>query len=523
MDEKKEIATFQINRSKKLKQLYSDEQSTRRSMDRSNSYNVGNYKDAKELRKALIDGVRNTSVLMETSRQLYATNPIYAEVIDYLANIYLWRYKVTPHKVYSKSKAKLKKKIKDDEYTLLYNLMLEVVDGLSIETVFPALLSLLFTNGAVYFTTLNDEDSITVDTLTLDPKYCRKIAETQYGTAIIQFDFSYFDALGFDEKGVKEYLKSFPREFTSGYNKYKKDSTNNRWQILDPRFSSGIMLNEVGLPRYLYLYGGILDYEKYQDNELKRNDNMLKYIVVHKMPHYEDNLIFEVDEVDAIHKSLKRIVETGNEARLITTWGDVHVDRISENDTSENQVLSKSFKSIFNNAGLNDGVFTSESVEGLKVSLTRDRAMVWKYVQQILSFYSIAVNNWFDFKTLQANIDILPISFYNYNDDVKIYKDNATLGVGKLDYIIATGIKQKDIQDQLYLEKFLGLNDIKPMQTSYTQTAEDRSEQSEQNDPQKEKSGNEIEPSKTDKEVETKEDTLNEVLDEDNTNEETNN
>ena len=259
------------------------------------------------------------------------------------------------------------------------------------------------------------------------------------------------------------------------------------------------MLNDVGLPRYLYLYGGILDYEKYQDNELKRNDNLLKYIVVHKMPHYEDQLIFEIEEVEAIHKSLKRIVETGNEARLITTWGDVHVDRISENDTSENQVLSKSFKAIFNNAGLNDGIFTSESVEGLKISLTRDRAMVWKYIKMILAFYSIAINNWFDFKTLQADIDILPISFYNYNDDMRIYKENATLGVGKLDYIIATGIKQKDITDQLYLEDFLKLDKIKPMQTSYTQTAEDRSEQVDKEDSKESDSKNE--PLDKDKEV----------------------
>lgn len=54
------------------------------------------------------------------------------------------------------------------------------------------------------------------------------------------------------------------------------------------------------------------------------------------------------------------------------------------------------------------------------------------------------------------------------------YKENATLGVGKLDYIIASGIKQKNIQDQLYLEKFLQLDALVPMQTSYTQTAEDR-------------------------------------------------
>ena len=68
----------------------------------------------------------------------------------------------------------------------------------------------------------------------------------------------------------------------------------------------------------------------------------------------------------------------------------------------------------------------------------------------------------------------MPISTYTYNDDIKVYKDNATLGVGKLDYIIATGIKQKNIQDQFYLENFLQLDQITPMQTSYTQTAEDR-------------------------------------------------
>lgn len=519
MNQEQQNTQFKINRSNQLKKIYSDDQSTRRRYDQAASYRAGSYKTAAEIRNALDNGSQNLSTLVDTSKQLYATNPIYASVIDYLSTLYMWRYKVIPHKVYSKSKSKLKKKLKEDDYNSIYNLMLEVVDGLNIETKFPALLSILFTNGSVFFTTISDEDSITIDTLLLESKYCRKIGETQYGTAIIQFDFSYFDSLGLSEKDVADYLKSFPKEFTTGYRKYQK-SAQDRWQILDPRFSSGVMLNELGLPRYLYLYGGILDYEKYQDNELKRHENLLKYIVVHKMPHYEDQLIFEVDEVEAIHKSLKRIVETGNEARLITTWGDVHVDRIAESDSSENQVLTNAFKSIFNNAGLNDGVFTADSVEGLKLSLVKDRAMVWKYIQMILSFYSIAINNWFDFKTLQANIDILPISFYNYNDDIKVFRENATLGVGKLDYIIASGIKQRDIVDQIDLESFLKLDSIKPMQTSYTQTAEDRSEADDESS--KSKSGTEIEPSVKDKEVKEDKD-VEKVTDEEQTDEETNN
>jgi hypothetical protein len=111
------------------------------------------------------------------------------------------------------------------------------------------------------------------------------------------------------------------------------------------------------------------------------------------------------------------------------------------------------------------------------MSLIRDKGRVWKHVQSLLNFYTIAINNWFEFKDYQADIDILPISPYTYNDDIVKYKENATLGVGKLDYFIASGVKQKNIQDQLQIESFLKLDQIVPMQTSYTQTADDRKEE----------------------------------------------
>ena len=70
----------------------------------------------------------------------------------------------------------------------------------------------------------------------------------------------------------------------------------------------------------------------------------------------------------------------------------------------------------------------------------------------------------------------------------------------------------------MYLEDFLKLNDIRPMQTSYTQTAEDRSEQSDKGDSKsKSKSGNE--PLDNDEEVETE--SPEKVLDEDKKDEET--
>ena len=498
MGKEKDLTQFRKDRVKIIETLYADEVSTARRYDRTTSGSTNNPTTALAVRQLIDRSFNNPDPLVKLSQQLYAKNPIYANIIDYLANIFSWRYKVTPHKVYTKSKAQARKDVKEEDFMQYYHLMLEVVDGLSIETKFPAMLRNLYMNGAVYFTTIVNEETLTVDTLLLPNKYCRKIGETQFGTALIQYDFSYFDDIGLTAEQLKEYFKSFPKDFKKCYDRYKKDTTNMRWQDLDPHFSTGLMLNDYGIPTYIYLLGGILDYEKYQDNELERNENALKYIVVQTMPHYEDKLIFEMDEVRALHQSMKKVIDKGEKARLLTTFGDVKVEKIAENDTVENQVLSKSFKAIFQNAGFNSGIFTSESVTALKYSLIRDRSNVWKYVQALSSFYSIAINNWFEFKTYQADIDILPISPYTYEDDIKIYKDNATLGVAKLDYLIASGIKQKNIEDVLDLEEKLHLDRITPMQTSYTQTAEDRVEEEEEDDTNapKKKSGKEpgIEP-----------------------------
>ena len=364
--------------------------------------------------------------------------------------------------------------------------MLELADGLMIETTFPELLTKLFITGGTYFTTFFNEDSLTVNMIVLPEKYCRTVGQTQYGTYIIEFDFSYFTDLGYSEAKLNEFLKSWPTEMKTKYRKYLRDSSNNRWQFLDPAFSSAVLLNEKGIPTLFYILGGILDYEKYQDNELERSDNLLRYLVVHTIPHYEDQLIFEVDEVKALHKSLKKIVDNGDKARLITTYGDVHVDKISDDDASATEVLSNAFKAIFNNGGFNATIFTSDSVTALKLALVRDRSFVWKFVEQYVNFLNVCLNAWIDFKGYEINIDILPISPYTQDEDVKRYKENATLGVGKIDYLVASGTKQRHIQDVFNLESFLDLTQITPLQTSYTQTADDRKEEEEKETPKKE-------------------------------------
>lgn len=103
--------------------------------------------------------------------------------------------------------------------------MLEVVDGLAIETLFPKLLQTLFLDGAVYFTTVCNTDQILIDTIRLPDRYCRKIGETQYGTNIIQMDMSYFQDLRLSDDDLKDYLESYSDEIAKAYKKYLNDSS----------------------------------------------------------------------------------------------------------------------------------------------------------------------------------------------------------------------------------------------------------------------------------------------------------
>ena len=183
---------FSNARVKTWSKLYSDEMSTKRRYDYRTSYSTVDYNTAAEVRKALKDAVSNKDTIVDASKKLYVTNPIYAAIINYLTNMYTWQYKVIPHKLYTKSKAKARKEIKEEDYMIMYNLMLEVVDGLGLKNKTCSLLQRLFIEGAVFFTTISDDESLTIDTLILPTKYCR--SRWYQGTnPVVEFNMKFFD------------------------------------------------------------------------------------------------------------------------------------------------------------------------------------------------------------------------------------------------------------------------------------------------------------------------------------------
>ena len=449
---------FKITRAA-IEEMYKDDRSIGRNVDQSRN-------ESNTLGSLTIDtfnqnyyNVNNLTVVRNYSREAYAFYPIYASIIDSLKNMFYWRYVFYPRQV--------KEKKSNSNYEEVYANMAEVVDGLNIETTFPHLLGKLFLDGALYITTTKRTGSKTVTTLVLPPERCRVTGVTQFGTNVFQFDFAYFDDQGFTKEQLEIIFAMYPPEMRTLYEQYKKDSKL-RWQKLNPKFAAGFVLNDMSFPTYLRSLGAIMQYDQYRANELERSAQQLMKIIAHKMPTWEDKLVVEVPEMQALHQSMAKVLTKNKNVRMLTTFGELDVLSIGDDQTKENKTLSNAYASIFNVTGENDNLYNGTNRESLEFSLRRKESIVWKYVQDLVAFYNLIINNQFNFKGYQCSINMLPLSVYNYSTVMLQYKEGATLGASKLEYVVGLGTKQVDIPGKIEVEDFLKLNELTPLSTSYT-------------------------------------------------------
>lgn len=407
----------------------------------------------------------NLGQVITISNTLYTTNRVYATILDYLAGMYYWRYTVVPRKIKDSKTSK--------EYDDIYNEVLEVVDGINLEVICPRILLSILRDGRCYITTLKSASSKTVSTILLPHAYCTTTALTQHNTNEISFNMGFFDDLNLSKVELEQVFKLFPPEFKKGYDSWKATPGAKGWTPLDGRNSTAIGLNDSGFPTFLSVFYDIIDYKTYKLNELDRNSSKLDTIVAQEidLSKLADAGIV-IDEVQSLHEDMAGLVDNGRGSRLLTSLGKVHAIQLQNDETSENKVLRNSFTSIFDNAGLNHNLFTGERAEAIEFSVKRDLNFVWNLVEKMMNFYNLTINNLFNFRGYQASLNMLPVSPYNEAEKLLLYRQNATLGVGILNYVVAAGTKQIDLNSTLDLDEHLRLNErLRPLQSSHTQSS----------------------------------------------------
>lgn len=448
--------------------LYTDTIDVRNRVD-SHSALGTSWRDQNEVLAKLESADTSNNEALKVARKLYATNSIFSRIVNYYATMYVPRYYVTPRLPDGGTP------LPKAEWMKMYHRAVEYVDGLAFDVKMPELLRQLFRDGGIYFTCYFDAEHQAIDTLLLPIEYCRRIGETEYGTDVIKFDVRYLDSLGLDEKNITELLYGFPEEIKKAYLDYKSKKTKLYWVDLDPRFSSCVLLNEKCIPTLLYPLAGIRNYEAYSINELDKNSQALQTIIEHHIPTWQDKLLLEVPEMNLLHKKLSKIVSSTKNARLVTTIGDVKVHQVlAGTGTVADNTLENAYKSIYDMAGLNNGIFYGNTKDSIEASMSIDRGFVWSYIEKITNFYNLVINNLgLDLQGYQLDITMIPISRDKIDEDISCYRENAKVGVGVLPFMIASGIKQKDIDAHLDMEEKLGLvNRLTPLRSSNTMASD---------------------------------------------------
>jgi hypothetical protein len=196
------------DRRKQIERLYDgSEESLRRIFDKASGRKIGNRYNEEYLDR-LIQSVGSEGLkrdeLIDLTNHAYATDPNFANIIDYLSNMFLWRHYYVP--------VQMRKNAEESDYASVYQLMTEIVDGMSIEVTFPMILTKLFKEGEVYLYTVRNRPSKTVSTVILNSEYCRPVMTSQYGTGIFQFNLKYFEDLVLYGQELEDVLPLFPDE-----------------------------------------------------------------------------------------------------------------------------------------------------------------------------------------------------------------------------------------------------------------------------------------------------------------------
>lgn len=470
--------------------IYSSEEDLLRILGKQATYQAANLRDSKITKREFDNAFTNPTLLAKRSMALYASDSNYAAIIDYYKDMYMYFYKVVPVKM-TKFVAD---EVSPEEYAEIYTKMLSIIDGISISTIFPSIVKDILMKGSVALYADKDNSTETVSTILLPMEYTRAGLKTQYGINSVLFDFKYFDDIknkitkseNADNSITFETLFDlFPKEFAQKYRAYEGDK-NLRWQQLDARFSAYFQLNEYGIPPKISVNDSAIDYAQVKENEIVRSNNELETLFVQQIPNYEGQMMFDIPEARDLHKSLVKSLSTVDRLKVLTTFGPVELLNLQDQRTAQDSSREEAYKGMFFDAAVNPNVFLGVNAESLQIGLDKDMSFVKGIIDSIMMFYNVAVNNLYNFKPFQAAISMLPVTVYNINQKLDDYRESATLGVAKLDMIIASGVKQSEIQDNAKLEQYLELDKILvPLQSSYTQSGKQAQEEKQANDDSK--------------------------------------
>lgn len=245
----------------------------------------------------------------------------------------------------------------------------------------------------------------------------------------------------------------YPEEFAKAYVAYKQGKLNvpgdqGTWWLLDPECAFKINLNGKDYPLLVNITPKILDLDEAQDLDRRKMMQQLLKVIIQKLPLDKNgDLIFDVDEAKDIHNNTVQMLKRAIGVDVMTTFAEVDVaDLADKNTTTTRDELEKVERTVYNEAGVSQNLFNSNSNLALEKASLVDEASVRDLVFEFTELFSRILRRKFPGnKKWCLHFQMLETTINNYKELSKMYKEHTQLGFSKMLPQIALGHSQSSI------------------------------------------------------------------------------
>lgn len=409
-----------------------------------------NLADKDKVLKAIKD--YDLKTMREISNYFYRTSGIYARILRYMAFMYRYDWYVTPY--VNEENEKTEKKALEG-----FHKSLNILDNFGVKKTLGEIALKILRNGVYYGYKVKQGDTFVLQEL--PPNYCRTRFDHKNKPAV-EFNMAFFDETFRDIEQRMRILKLFPEEFSKGYIKYKKGllpplmpGDSQGWYLLDPEMTERFTVNGEEYPAFISVIPLIIDLDEAQALDRKKTMQRLLKIVVQKMPMDKNGeLIFDMDEMRALHNNAVQMLKRAMGIDVLTTFADVTVEDMSDSGVSaQTDDLARVERQLYNEAGVSQMQFNTDGNIALEKSILNDEATMYNMLLQFEVFLNELIESCnTNKKKVEFRAQLLTTTIYNYKEMAKLYKEQTQLGYSKMLPQVALGQTQSSILANAHFE-----------------------------------------------------------------------
>ena len=301
------------------------------------------------------------------------------------------------------------------------------------------------------------------------------------GNDVVEFDVSYFATIT-DPEQRKSALSVYPKVVAKAWKEWHNGKRKSKWVIIPKEIGVCFPFFD-GRPLLLNVIPATIEYDEAVATERERDAEEIRKIIVQKIPHLNDGrLLFEPDEAEEIHTGTVGMMKGNKNVSVLTTYGEVSAIASNTSADRSDTTLSRMEQNIYAQAGVSGQTFASTGSSSLETSLNNDLALMMVLANKFSRFITNTLNDNFANGNISFKYTIMPITYYNASNYIDMTFKLVGSGYSALLPALALNISQRDLVNIKDLENdVLKLGDrLKPLQTSYTQSANGKDEGSDE-------------------------------------------